>query len=257
MTNLSYVSPKATIGNNVTIDPFVTIHDDVVIGDNCHIMSSVTIFPNTILGKSCKVFPSAVLGAVPQDLKFKGEDTKTIIGDNNVIRECVTIHRGTASKGATIVGDNNLIMAYCHIAHDCEIGNNIIMSNASQLAGEVIVKDHAIIGGGSLIHQFSIIGRYSMLQGGSRLNKDVPPFIIAGRDPISFSGINAVGLKRNNFAREQIDNIQAAYRYIFQSGMNTTNAIKSVEAEFQNVPEIDEIIDFIKNSPRGIIKGFL
>ncbi len=255
--NLAYVSPKATIGEGVTIDPFVTIHDNVVIGDGCHIMSSVTIFPNTVIGKNCKIFPSAVLGAVPQDLKYKGEDTKVIIGDNNVIRECVTIHRGTSAKGATIVGNNNLIMAYCHVAHDCVIGNNVIMSNATQLAGEVEVRDFAIVGGGSLVHQFTVIGRYSMIQGGSKVNKDVPPFIIAGRDPISFSGINAVGLKRRNFSREQIDNIQAAYRYIFQSGMNTTSAIAAVEAEFQNLEEIDEIVGFIKASSRGIIKGFL
>ncbi len=257
MTNLSYVSPNAILGENVKIDPFVTIHDGVKIGDNCHIMSSVTIFSNSEIGNNCTIFPSAVIGAIPQDLKYKGEDTKTIIGNNNVIRECVTIHRGTLAKGATIVGDNNLIMAYCHVAHDCVIGNNVIMSNATQLAGEVQIQDYAIIGGGSLVHQFTLIGRYSMIQGGTKVNKDVPPFVIAARDPIAFSGINAVGLKRKNFTREQIDNIQAAYRFVFQTGLNTSMAIENLEREFSGNPEIEEIISFIKNSSRGIIKGFL
>lgn len=234
---LAYVSPKAQIGKNVTIDAFAYIDDNVILGDNCH------------------VFPSAVIGAVPQDLKYKGEETWTIIGDNCVLREFVTIHRGTASKGKTVVGKNNLIMAYCHVAHDCILHDNIIMSNATQLAGEVEVDDYAIIGGGTLVHQFTHIASHVMIQGGSKINKDIPPYAIIARDPIAFCGINSVGLNRRGFTPEQIHTIQEVYRLLYQNGMNTTQALDHIEATMPASEERDTIVRFIRNSTRGIVRA--
>ena len=234
---LAYVSPKAQIGKNVTIDAFAYIDDNVILGDNCH------------------VFPHAVIGCIPQDLKFRGEETWTIIGDNCVLREFVTIHRGTASKGKTVVGNNNLIMAYCHVAHDCILHDNIIMSNATQLAGEVEVDDYAIIGGGSLVHQFSHIGAHCMIQGGSKVNKDVPPYAIVAREPIAFFGINSVGLNRRGFTPEQIHTIQEAYRIIYQSGMIITKALDEIEKTLPKSAERDTILNFIKSSTRGIVRA--
>lgn len=231
------MSPKAQIGKNVTIDAFAYIDDNVIIGDNCH------------------VFPSAVIGAVPQDLKYKGEETWTIIGDNCVLREFVTVHRGTASKGKTVIGNNNLIMAYCHVAHDCILHNNIIMSNATQLAGEVEVDDFAIIGGGTLVHQFSHIGSHVMVQGGSRINKDVPPFIIAAREPISYCGVNSVGLNRRGFTAEQIHTIQEVYRQLYQGGMNTTQALDHIVETMPASAERDLIVDFVRASTRGVVRA--
>ncbi len=233
---LAYVSPKAQIGKNVTIDAFAYIDDNVILGDNCH------------------VFPHAVIGCVPQDLKFKGEETWTIIGDNCVLREFVTVHRGTASKGKTVIGNNNLIMAYCHVAHDCILHDNIIMSNATQLAGEVEVDDFAIIGGGTLVHQFTHIGAHVMIQGGSKINKDIPPYAIVAREPIAFCGINSVGLNRRGFTPEQIHTIQEVYRIINNSGLNTTQAIEKIITEIPQSAERDLIVDFVKASTRGIVK---
>ncbi len=237
ISELAYISPKAQIGKNVTIDAFAYIDDNVIIGDNCHI------------------FPHAVIGCVPQDLKFKGEETWTIIGDNCVLREFVTIHRGTASKGKTVVGNNNLIMAYCHVAHDCVLGNNIIMSNVTQLAGEVEIDDFAIVGGGTLVHQFTRIGSHVMIQGGSKINKDIPPYIIAARDPIAFCGINSVGLNRRGFTPEQIHTIQEVYRILNQNGLNTTQALEHIEATMPQSEERDRILTFVKASTRGIVKA--
>ena len=234
---LAYVSPKAQIGKNVTIDAFAYIDDNVILGDNCH------------------VFPNAVIGCIPQDLKFKGEETWTIIGDNCVLREFVTIHRGTASKGKTVVGSNNLIMAYCHVAHDCILHDNIIMSNCTQLAGEVEVDDFAIIGGGTLVHQFTRIGGHCMIQGGSKINKDIPPYIIAAREPIAYCGINSVGLNRRGFTPEQIHTIQEVYRLIYQGGMNTTQALDHIMATMPQSAERDTIVEFVKKSARGIVRA--
>ena len=255
ISELAYIHPEAKIGKDVEIGPFAVINKNVVIGDGCIIDSNATICEFTQLGKNCHVFPSAVIGAIPQDLKFRGEETWTIIGDNCMLREFVTVHRGTASKGKTVIGNNNLIMAYCHVAHDCILHNNIIMSNATQLAGEVEVDDFAIIGGGSLVHQFTHIGGHVMVQGGSRINKDVPPFAIAAREPVEFCGINSVGLNRRGFTAEQIHTIQEVYRLIYNSGMNTTQALIQVEATIPASPERDMILNFVKSSPRGIIKG--
>ncbi|MDR2853716.1 MAG: acyl-ACP--UDP-N-acetylglucosamine O-acyltransferase [Prevotellaceae bacterium] len=253
---LAYIHPDAKIAPNVVIEPFVTIDKNVEIGAGTRIGSGATILEGTRIGKNCSIFAGSVVGNVPQDLKFKGEETLAIIGDNTTLREYVTINRGTAAKGKTVVGSNCLIMAYCHVAHDCIVGNNVIMSNATQLAGEVVVDDYAILSGAVLVHQFTHIGSHVMIQGGSRVNKDVPPFVKAGRDPLSYAGINSIGLRRRGYTNEQIRDVQDIYRILYLSGMNTTHAIERIEAELPATRERDEILMFVKNSPRGIIKGY-
>ena len=253
---LAYVHPAAKIASNVVIDPFVTIDQNVEIGEGTRIGSNVTILEGARIGKNCTICSGAVISGVPQDLKFNGEDTVAIIGDNTTIRECVTINRGTASKGKTVVGSNCLIMAYCHVAHDTVIGDNVIMSNAVQVAGEVVIDDNAVIGGGALIHQFSHIGIHVMLQGGSLVNKDIPPYVKAGRLPVSYAGVNSIGLRRRGFTNEQISEIQEIYRYLYLSGLNNSDAIDRIEAELPASKERDEIIMFVRNSKRGIIRGY-
>jgi UDP-N-acetylglucosamine acyltransferase len=253
---LSYIHPNAKIASNVVIEPFVSIDKNVEIAAGTRIGSNVTILEGVRIGKNCTIFPGAVVGAAPQDLKFKGEETLAIIGDNTTLREYVTVNRGTAAKGKTVVGNNCLIMAYCHVAHDCVVGDNVIMSNATQLAGEVVVDDFAILSGAVLVHQFTHIGSHVMIQGGSKVNKDVPPFVLAGRDPLSYAGINSIGLRRRGFNNEQIRDVQEIYRYLYLSGMNTTHAIERIETELPATKERDEILMFVKNSPRGIIKGY-
>lgn len=252
---LAFIHPEAKIADSVVIDPFVTIDKDVEIDEGTHVYSNATILQGTRIGRNCQIFPGAVVGAIPQDLKFRGEQTFVFIGDNTVIRECATIHRGTASKGKTVVGSNCLIMAYSHVAHDCVLGNHIIMSNATQLAGEVVVDDYAILGGGTLVHQFTHIGAHAMIQGGSRVNKDIPPYIVAAREPVCYCGINSVGLRRREFTKEQLALIQDVYRIIYQSGLNVSQALEQVKMQIPTCPERDEIVDFIADSPRGIIKG--
>lgn len=253
---LAYVHPEAKVADNVVIEPFVSIDKDVVIGEGTRIGSSVTILPGTRIGKNCNIFPGAVIGGVPQDLKFQGEYTTVEIGNNTTIREFVTVNRGTASKGKTTVGNNCLIMAYVHIAHDCKVGNNIILGNNTQLAGEVIVDDWAIISGMTGIHQFCRIGSHVMIGGGSLVRKDVPPFIKAGREPLSYVGINSIGLRRREFTNDKIREIQDIYRYIYQKGLNTSQAAEIIEAEMPASPERDEILLFVKDSKRGIIRGY-
>jgi UDP-N-acetylglucosamine acyltransferase len=253
---LAYVHPDAKIADNVVIEPFVSIDRDVVIGEGSRIGSSVTILSGTRIGKNCSIFPGAVIGAIPQDLKFRGEYTTVEIGDNNTIREFVAIHRGTASKGKTVVGNNNLIMAYVHVAHDCVVGSNVILGNNTQLAGEVILDDWAIISGMTGIHQFCHIGSHVMIAGGSLVRKDVPPFIKAGREPLSYVGINSIGLRRRNYSNEKIREIQDIYRYIYQKGLNTAQAVEIIEAEMPASQERDEVLLFVKDSKRGIIRGY-
>ena len=253
---LAYVHPAAKIASNVVIDPFVTIDQNVEIGEGTRIGSNVTILEGARIGKNCTICSGAVISGVPQDLKFKGEDSVAIIGDNTTIRECVTINRGTASKGKTVVGSNCLIMAYCHVAHDSVLGDNVIMSNSVQVAGEVVIDDNAVIGGGALIHQFSHIGAHVMLQGGSLVNKDIPPYIKAGRLPVSYAGVNSIGLRRRGFTNEQISEIQEIYRYLYLSGLNNSDAVDRIEAELPASKERDEIIMFVRNSTRGIIRGY-
>ncbi|MEG1685442.1 MAG: acyl-ACP--UDP-N-acetylglucosamine O-acyltransferase [Bacteroides sp.] len=251
---LAYIHPEAIIGKNVEIAPFVFIDKNVIIGDNNKIMPNVNIMYGTRLGNGNTVFPGAVLGAVPQDLKFAGEETTAEIGDNNLIRENVTINRGTAAKGKTVVGSNNLLMEGVHIAHDVVLGSSCIIGNATKVAGEVVIDDFAIISGAVLIHQFCHIGSYVMIQGGSRSSKDIPPYVIAGREPVSYCGINIVGLRRHNFSNELIENIHNAYRIIYQSGMNISDALEEVKKEIPNSPDIEYIISFIESSDRGIIR---
>lgn len=257
INSLSHIHPDAKIGKDVEIGPFVTIDKNVEIGDGSRIGSNVTILEGARIGKNVTIFPGAVISAIPQDLKFRGEDTTAVIGDNTVIRECVTVNRGTAAKGRTVVGKNCLIMAYCHVAHDCIVGNNVIMSNAVQLAGEVVVDDFAIIGGGALVHQFCHIGPHVMIQGGALINKDIPPYVKAARDPIAYTGINSIGLRRRNFSSETIREIQEIYRYLYLSGLNNTDAVERIEAELPATAERDEIVMFVRNSKRGIIRGYV
>lgn len=253
---LAYVHPQAKIANNVVIEPFVTIHKNVEIGEGTWIGSNVTIMEGARIGKNCKIFPGAVISAIPQDLKFNGEETQTIIGNNVTIRECVTINRGTKASGETVIGDNCLIMAYAHIAHDCIVGNHCILANASALAGHIKVDDYAIIGGLSAVHQFVNIGAHVMISGGSLVRKDVPPFTKAAREPLSFVGINSIGLRRRGFSPEKIKEIQDIYRVIYLKGFNVTQAVAIIEAEMPATSERDEIVSFISNSSRGIMKGY-
>ncbi|MGE4586309.1 MAG: acyl-ACP--UDP-N-acetylglucosamine O-acyltransferase [Mangrovibacterium sp.] len=253
---LAYVHPEAKVADNVVIEPFVSIDKDVEIGEGTRIGSNATIFPGTRIGKNCRIFPGAVIGAIPQDLKFRGEYTTVEVGDNTTIREFVTLHRGTVARGKTVVGSNCLIMAYVHIAHDCVVGNNVILTNSTQLAGEVVVDDWVIIGGMTAVHQFCHIGSHVMLSGGSLVRKDVPPFIKAGREPLSYVGINSIGLRRRNYNNDKIREIQDIYRYIYQKGLNTSQAVEIIEAEMPATPERDEILLFVKDSKRGIIRGY-
>jgi UDP-N-acetylglucosamine acyltransferase len=252
----TYIDPRAKIASNVKIDPFSVIHGNVVIGEGTWIGSNVTIMENTIIGKNCRVFPGAVLGAIPQDLKFDNENTTVEIGDNTTIREFVTINRGTKDKWKTQIGSHCLIMAYCHIAHDCNVGNHVIMSNSVQMAGHVEVGDYTVIGGTSAVHQFVKLGQHAFVGGGSLVSKDVPPFVKAGRMPLSYAGVNSVGLKRRGFTTEKINNILEIYRILFNKSMNTSQALDYLEEEFAVTDERDEIINFIRESGRGIIKKF-
>jgi UDP-N-acetylglucosamine acyltransferase len=247
------VHPDAKIGENVIIGPFVTIDSNVEIGDGTIIDSGAVVRSGARIGKNCHIHANAVVGDVPQDLKFQGEDTLAIIGNNTTIREFVTIHRGTASKGKTVVGSHCLIMAYCHVAHDCVVGDHVIMSNSAQLAGEVVAGDWAIIGGGALVHQFTQIGCHVMIQGGALVNKDIPPYCMAARYPIAYEGVNKVGLHRRGYTSEQIDAIADVYRAIYDSGLNITQSLE-VAGQLPESPERDTIIDFVRASKRGIVR---
>ncbi|GAB1449863.1 acyl-ACP--UDP-N-acetylglucosamine O-acyltransferase [Bacteroidota bacterium] len=254
--SLSYIDPQAKLAENVVVDPFSTIHKDVEIGEGTWIGSNVTIYPGARIGKNCRIFPGAVISAVPQDLKFDGEETHVIIGDNTTIRECVTINRGTKDKFRTEVGANCLLMAYTHLAHDCIVGNHVIIANGVQVAGHVTIEDYARIGGLSAIHQFGKVGRNVMIEGGSMVSKDVPPFVKAGRYPLTYEGINSVGLRRNGFSNEKINEIQNVYRILFVHNRNLGRGLDIVEAELEATPERDEILAFIRGSERGVLKGY-
>lgn len=250
---LAYIHPEAVIGDNCEIAPFAYIDKNVVIGDNNIIMTHAVVLYGSRIGNNNRIFPGAVIGAIPQDLKFVGEETIAIVGDNNTIRENVTINRGTASKGKTVVGNNNLLMEGVHIAHDIVLGNSCIIGNSSKFAGEVVIDDFATISGAVLVHQFTHIGGYVMIQGGVRFGKDIPPYTTIGRDPATYCGLNLVGLRRRGFSAEEIDIIHNAYRFIYQSGLNVSNAVEKIKAELPQNKEIEYIISFINNSQRGII----
>ena len=256
MMQFSSVHPNAKIAANVEIGPYCYIAENVEIGEGCVIGPHATIFDYVKIGKNCKIFPGAVIGAIPQDMKYSGEVTWVEIGNNTVIRECATVNRGTAASGKmlTKIGDNCLIMSYAHVAHDCRIGNHVIQVSYVGLAGETDVDDWAIIGGGSLAHQFTRIGMHAMIQGGSKIAKDVPPYALVGRSPLSFCGLNNVGLRRRGFTNEQIDRIREIYRIIYNSGLNRSDACVEVEREVPPCIERDNILNFIRASKRGIVK---
>ncbi len=255
--SLTNIHPNAKLGKNVTVGSFTTIAEHVEIGEGTWIGSNVTIMDYVKIGKNCKVYPGAVIGGEPQDLKFQGEITHVEIGDNTTLREYVTVNRGTAASGKSItkVGNSCLLMSYVHVAHDCRVGDNVILASYVGLAGEVEVDDHAIIGGSSGAHQFCRIGTHAMISGGSMFSKDVPPYALAGRRPLTFGGINIIGLRRRRFSNEQIQNISDIYKVIYYSGLNTTDACKKIEETFPASTERDTILNFIRTSKRGIIKG--
>ncbi len=253
---LAYVHPGAKIAKNVVIEPFTTIHNNVVIGEGTWIGSNVTIMEGARIGKNCNIFPGAVISAIPQDLKFQDEETTAEIGDNTTIREYVTVNRGTVDRGKTVIGKNCLIMAYCHIAHDCFVGDYCIFSNNSTLAGHITIGDYVILAGMTAVHQFCMIGNHAFVTGGSLVRKDVPPFVKAAREPLSYVGINSIGLRRRGFSPEKIREIQNIYRILYQKNYNNSQAAEIIEAEMEATPERDEILQFIKNSKRGIMKGY-
>ncbi|MBO7240413.1 MAG: acyl-ACP--UDP-N-acetylglucosamine O-acyltransferase [Bacteroidaceae bacterium] len=249
---LSYIHPGAKIGANCTIEPFVYIDDNVVIGDNCHIMAHASILSGTRMGNNNRVFHGAVVGGIPQDLKFVGEDTTLEIGDNNTIRENVTLNRGTASKGKTVIGNNNLFMENCHIGHDSVVGSNCIIGNSTKIAGEVNIDDFAILSACVLVHQFCHLGGHIMVQGGSKVSMDIPPFIIAARDPLHYCGENIVGLRRRGFSNEAIKNIHQTFRLLYEGTVSA--GIAKIKETMTMTPEVQQIVDFVeKKSERGII----
>ena len=255
ISNLAFVHPEAKIGKDVIVDPFAFIAGNVTIGDGTWIGPNVTIMDGARIGKNCKIFSSAVVSGIPQDLKFRGEDSTAELGDNTTVRECATVNRGTAAVGKTVVGTNCLLMAYSHVGHDCLIGNYVIIGNSTALAGEVDIDDWAILSAGTMVHQFSHIGAHVMIGGGAKVRIDVPPFIKADRDPLSFLGLNSVGLTRRGFEKERIDEIHEIYRAIYQKGMNITQALEWVEREFKSSPDRNYILEFIRKSERGIIRA--
>lgn len=254
LSPLAHIHPGAKIGDNVTVEPFAVIHGDVTIGEGTHVMSNAIIMDGSLIGKNCNIFPGAVIGAIPQDLKFVGEKTTVEIGDGTTIRECVTVNRGTKDKWKTTVGNNCLIMAYAHIAHDCQLGDFVILANAVQLAGHVEVGNHAIISGLTGAVQFTRIGAHTYVAGNTVIRKDVPPFVKAAREPMSFAGINAVGLQRSKFSMEKIQEITDIYRVLFIERNTTSAALEKIETSFPSNFERDLILSFIKSSKTGIIK---
>jgi UDP-N-acetylglucosamine acyltransferase len=253
---LANIHPGAKIGANVVVEPFATVYSDVEIGEGSWIGPGVTLFDGARIGKNVRIFPGASISAIPQDLKYGGEKTETYIGDNTTIREFVTISRGTNDKYKTVIGKNCLLMAYVHIAHDCVIGDNCILVNTVQVAGHVEIDDFAIIGGSSAIHQFVKVGAHVMISGGSLVRKDVPPFTKAAREPLTYCGINSVGLRRRGYSSDKINEIQEIYRYLFLKGLNNSKAIELIEADIPQSKERDEILNFVRNAERGVMKGY-
>jgi UDP-N-acetylglucosamine acyltransferase len=252
---LANVSPKARIGNNVTIEPFATVYHDVEIGDNCYIHPNAVIYPDTIIGSGCKIFPGAIIGIINQDLKYRGEKSNTVIGNNTTVREYATIHKGTADRMTTKVGDNCLIMAYTHLGHDCLIGNNVIIANNGSLAGHITIQDHVILEGVVAAQQFVNIGAHSFVAGASLVRKSIPPYIRVAREPLQFIGVNTIGLSRRGFDKDTIKHIEDIYRIIFVRGHNISNALEIVENEMPETAIRTEILDFIRKQEDGIVRG--
>lgn len=253
---MHYIHPEAQIGDGVEISPFCYIDRDVTIGDGTWIGPNVTIFKGARIGKNVRIFPGAVISGIPQDLKFKGEETTVEIGDGTTVREYVTVNRGTSYAKKTVVGNNCLLMAYVHVAHDCILGDHVILANNVNLAGHVIIEDWAILEGLVGVQQFIKIGRHSFVAGGSLVRKNVPPYVKAAREPLSYAGVNSIGLKRRNFSQDQINHIQDIYRILYVKGYNTSHALEIIEQEVNPSPERETILQFIKNADPGIMKGF-
>jgi UDP-N-acetylglucosamine acyltransferase len=255
-TIMNSVDPKAKIGANVTISPFVTISADVEIGDDVWIGPGVVIMDGVRVGRGTRIFPGAILGAIPQDLKFHGENSRLEIGENVTIREYCTLNKGTVDKMVTSIGNNCLLMAYVHVAHDCTLDENVILANNVNLAGHIEIGYNAIIGGLAAVHQFVRIGEHAMVGGGSLVRKDVPPFVKAAREPLSFAGINSIGLRRRGFTTEEVNNIAEIYRVIFQRGYNKTQAYEFIQSNFEESKEKSKILDFMEKAQRGLMKGY-
>ena len=255
VSEMAYVHPEARIGKNPTISPFVTIYGDVEIGDNVWIGPNAVIMDGVRIGDNCKIFPGAVLGAIPQDLKYAGEQTTLEIGNNVTVREFCTLNRGTSANGATVIGDNCLLMAYTHVAHDCIIGNNVVLANNTNLAGHVEIADWVVIGGMAGVHQFTKIGRHVMIAGGSKVRKDVPPFVRAARDPLAYAGVNKIGLERRGYSKKRINDLQDLYRILFVKGYHTTQAIELIIDSIPDSEDKREVLRFLERSDRGVIKG--
>lgn len=255
ISNLASIHPKAKIGKDVEIGPFSSISGDVEIGDGTKIHPNVTIMDGARIGKMCEIFPGAVISAVSQDLKYKGEYTTVEIGNHTIIRECVTIHKGTADKLKTVVGDHCMLMGYVHVAHDCSIGNHCILANYTGLSGHVVIEDYAILEGQVGAQQFARIGTHAFVAGGSSVRKNVPPFVKGAREPMSFAGVNTIGMRRRGFSDEIVSQIEDAYRIIYVQNKNISKALKIVEEEIPNSPEKELILDFIRSSEKGIMRG--
>ncbi len=255
ISSLAHIDPGAQLGEGVTVEPFAVVHGDVTIGDGTWIGSGAVIYNGARIGKNCRIFNGASISAIPQDLKFSGEETILEIGDNTTVREFATLNRGTRARGRTIIGKNCLLMAYVHVAHDCQLGNNVIMVALSGIAGEVELGDWVTMGGGSMVHQFVHIGAHTIIGGGAKVRIDVPPYIKADRDPLSFMGLNTVGLERRGFTKEKMHELHEIYRAFYNMGMNGSKALEYISANFPSTPERDYIIDFITNSKRGVIRG--
>jgi len=254
---LASIHPNAVLGSNVSVDPFSMIHDNVIIGEGTKIHANVSLYPGTRIGKHCEIFPGAVIGVIPQDLKFDGEDTTVEIGDNTKIRECVTIHRATKDKWKTVIGANCLLMTYVHIAHDCQIGNNVILASYTGLSGHVTIEDHAILEGKVAAQQFVHIGKHAFIGGASLVRKDVPPYIKAAREPLTFAGVNSVGLRRRGYSDEDVRLIEDVYRCIYVQNSNITKGIQATLDAIPASPIRDEIIAFIQASDKGVIRGMI
>jgi UDP-N-acetylglucosamine acyltransferase len=257
ISKLASVSAEATIGENVIVEPFSTIYEDVVIGARTKIHPNVSIYPGTRIGEDCEIFPGAVIGVIPQDLKFEGEYTTVEIGNNTVIRECVTIHRGTKDKWKTSIGNNCLLMTYVHVAHDCQIGNNVILASYVGLSGHVVIDDFAILEGTVVAQQFVHIGSHTFIGGASLVRKDIPPFIKAAREPLTFIGVNAVGLRRRGYSDEQVKEIEDIYRMLYIQNNNISKGIEAIKENMADTAIRKLILDFVESSDKGIIRGMI
>ncbi|MDF1560173.1 MAG: acyl-ACP--UDP-N-acetylglucosamine O-acyltransferase [Bacteroidales bacterium] len=252
---LAFIDPKAQIGKGVTVEPFAVIHGNVVIGDGTWIGSGAVIYDGARIGKECRIFNGASVSAIPQDLKYSGEETTLVIGDNTTVREFATLNRGTRARGRTIIGSHSLMMAYVHVAHDCVVGDHVIMVSLSAIAGEVELGDWVTLGGGVMVHQFVRIGAHSIIGGGAKVRMDVPPYVKADRDPLAFMGLNTVGLERRGFTKEKIHELHEIYRAYYNMGMNGSKALDHIAGNFEATPECNNIVEFIRGSARGVIRG--